>query len=68
MRAIDLYRKYKNRQISKDLLDRLASILPYKRYLELKKFNESLERDQPSKEDQAIAPTKENVSHDADIA
>lgn len=68
MRAIDMYRYYRHRQVSKEVLDRLEQLLPTKRYLEVKKFNKSLEGDQPEKEAQAIIPTQEDVIQDAGMA
>lgn len=42
MRAVDMYRKFKNRKCSDELLKRLEQILPYKRYNTIKKNSDRM--------------------------
>jgi len=43
MRAVELYKRYKNKQVSKEMLERLKSLLPFKWYETIRKYNERID-------------------------
>lgn len=42
MRAIEIYRRYRHRKVSKEVLERLETMIPYKWYAKIKKESDLL--------------------------
>jgi hypothetical protein len=43
-KAIEIYRKYRHKEVSTEVLERLKQFLPFKRYEEIRKYQETVKK------------------------
>lgn len=48
MRVVEIYKRYKHQKVSKEMLERLKALLPFKWYEAIRKYNEENNKEIPA--------------------